>query len=228
MHRNSLSGNYGSRANINSGGLAILASLENRLATLSLSLGYRRNSHSVDRSAEKLEETLHSEFSSNAFNFSLELGKKFKIPSYSLELYPFLGIRTATLAHDNFSEEANSGEEEHLAILPLSIQEKRYTLLSSNFGLKLSTTIGQFSPSLSLGGSYMIVSPSREIAANFKNYPDQRFQNEGADFGRFSPFLDLALVQSFPKNFSLSTNFSYSGNSSRRAMGVGFRLAMGF
>jgi predicted outer membrane repeat protein len=224
MHRNSLSGNYGSRASINSAGLAILASLENRLATLSLVLGYQRNSHSVDRSVEKLKETLHSEFFSNALSFSLELGKKFKIPSHSLELYPFLGIRAATLAHNDFSEGA-SGEKEYLA---LEIQGKRYTLLSSNFGLKLSATLGKFSPSLSLGGAYLIVSPGRMITANFKNYPDHRFQNEGADFRRFSPFLDLALVQSLPKNFSLSTNFSYSGNGSQRSMGMGFRVAKGF
>jgi predicted outer membrane repeat protein len=224
IHRNSLSGNYGSRANINSGGLAILASLDNRLATLSLSLGYRRNIHSVDRSAEKLEEILHSEFSSNALSFSLELGKKFKIPSYSLELYPFLGIRTATLTHGDFGEGVG-GEKEQLA---LEIQGKRYTLLSSNFGLKLSTTLGRFTPSLSLGGSYLIVSPGREITANLRNHPDHKFQKEGADLGRFSPFLDLALGYNLPKNFNLSTEFSYSGNSSQRMMGVGFRVAMGF
>jgi hypothetical protein len=213
-----------SRANINSSGLAILASLENRMATLSFSLAYRRNSHSIDRSVEKLEETLHSEFSSNAISFSLELGKRFKIPSYPLELYPFLGIRTATLAHGDLSEEV-SGEEEYLA---LEIQGKRYSLLSSSLGLKLSATIGQFTPSLSLGGSYLIVPPGRSITANLRNHPDHEFQSEGADFGRFSPFLDLALGYSLPKSLNLSGEFNYSGNSSRRMIGLGFRVAMGF
>jgi hypothetical protein len=95
-------------------------------------------------------------------------------------------------------------------------------------GLKLSATLGRFTPSLSLGGSYLIVSPSREITSNLRNHPDHKFQNEGADFGRFSPFLDLALGYSLPKNLNLSGEFSYSGNSFQRAMGIGFRLAMGF
>jgi hypothetical protein len=66
------------------------------------------------------------------------------------------------------------------------------------------------------------------ITANFKNYPDHKFQNEGAAFRRFSPFLDLALAYSLPKNLNLSTEFSYSGNDCQRAVGVGFRVAMGF
>jgi hypothetical protein len=110
----------------------------------------------------------------------------------------------------------------------LGLPFNRYNLFSSNFGLKLSATLGQFSPSLSLGGSYLIVSPNRSITVNFRNYPDYKLQNESADFGRFSPFLDLALGYSFLKNLNLSGEFSYSGNSSRRAIGVGFRVVMGF
>ncbi|MDR2077641.1 MAG: autotransporter outer membrane beta-barrel domain-containing protein, partial [Rickettsiales bacterium] len=188
---------------------------------LLFSLAYSRNSYTLDRNIEKIDnKTVSSKFSSNVFSIAVDLEKKFSL-SDIVTLRTSLGLHSSILTMSSFQE----NNEDYLA---LHLEQKTQQLTSINLGLGIAADLAQYklTPRLSIGGLFPVSAGTPEMTASLKDYPDNKFTTKGTSYKNSSFSLYLGLDYKFSAKLLLSTNLNYITNSSYKSFDLGLGLGM--
>ncbi|MDR2778041.1 MAG: autotransporter outer membrane beta-barrel domain-containing protein, partial [Rickettsiales bacterium] len=220
--------NHSLRDSQNSKASALGGTLAFRLETevinginIALNLSYRRNSHKIDRSIEKLNEIAKSNFSTNIFNAAMALEKEFRVRGY-LIFTPSASLETSMLSYDKFSEEG-------AGILNLTIDGGSHHLIAGNFGLTMALDLANFRPFISLGTSYLLSYFNSEISASFREYASSgKLKSRATDVGKLSGYAAMGLSYQLNKNVSVSLASSYRGASGYRSFSAGAVVGYSF
>ncbi|MDR2778009.1 MAG: autotransporter outer membrane beta-barrel domain-containing protein, partial [Rickettsiales bacterium] len=188
---------------------------------IALNLSYRRNSHKIDRSIEKLNEIAKSNFSTNTFNAAMALEKEFRVRGY-LIFTPSASLETSLLSYGKFSEEG-------AGVLNLTIDGGSHHLVAGNFGLTMALDLANFRPFISLGTSYLLSYSSPEISASLTEYASSgKLKSRAAEVGKLSGSVALGCSYELNKNTSVSLASSYRGASGYRSFSVGAVVGYSF
>ncbi|MDR2777903.1 MAG: autotransporter outer membrane beta-barrel domain-containing protein, partial [Rickettsiales bacterium] len=188
---------------------------------IALNLSYRRNSHKIDRSIEKLNEIAKSNFSTNTFNAAMVLEKEFRVRGY-LIFTPSASLETSLLSYGKFSEEG-------AGVLNLTIDGGSHHLIASNLNLTMALDLANFRPFISLGTSYLLSYSNPEISASLREYASSgKLKSRGTEVGKLSGSVALGLSYQLAKNVSISLGGSYRGASGYRSFSVGATMKCSF
>jgi uncharacterized protein with beta-barrel porin domain len=188
---------------------------------IALNLSYRRNSHKIDRSIEKLNEIAKSNFSTNTFNAAMALEKEFRVRGY-LIFTPSASLETSMLGYSKFSEEG-------AGVLNLTIDGGSHHLVAGNFGLTMAMDLANFRPFISLGTSYLLSYSNPEISASLTEYSSSgKLKSRGTNVGKLSGSVALGLSYQLNKNMSVSLGGSYRGASGYRSFSGGVAFGYSF
>ncbi|MDR2078083.1 MAG: hypothetical protein LBP39_03910 [Rickettsiales bacterium] len=222
INNTSLSDKEENKADILAGTLAMVgeaAILENTLPlNLLFNLAYSRNSYTLDRNIEKIDnKTISSKFSSNVFSLAVDLEKKFNLNNIII-LKPSLGLHSSLLTMSPFQK---NGED----YLTLHLETQQ--LASINLGLGITANLPhKLTPHLSIAGLFPVSASTPEITASLKDYPDNKFIARGNSYKNPSLSLNLGLEYKLSVKLLLSTNLNYITNSSYKLFGLGLGLGM--
>jgi hypothetical protein len=188
---------------------------------IALNLSYRRNSHKIDRSIEKLNEIAKSNFSTNTFNAAMALEKEFRVRGY-LIFTPSASLETSMLGYSKFSEEG-------AGVLNLTIDGGSHHLIAGNFGLTMAVDLANFRPFISLGTSYLLAYSNPEISASLTEYASSgKLKSRATDVGKLSGSVAMGCSYQLNKNVSVSLGGSYRGASGYRSLSGGVTFGYGF
>ncbi|MDR2778115.1 MAG: autotransporter outer membrane beta-barrel domain-containing protein, partial [Rickettsiales bacterium] len=220
--------NHSLRDSQNSEASALGMTLALRLETevinginLALSLSYRRNSHKIDRSIEKLNEIAKSNFSTNTFNAAMVLEKEFRVRGY-LIFTPSASLETSLLGYSKFSEEG-------AGVLNLTIDGGSHHLVAGNLNLTMALDLANFRPFISLGTSYLLSYSNPEISASLREYASSgKLKSRGTEVGKLSGSVALGCSYELNKNVSVSLVSSYRGARGYRSFSGGVTFECSF
>ncbi|MDR2778394.1 MAG: autotransporter outer membrane beta-barrel domain-containing protein, partial [Rickettsiales bacterium] len=205
-------------------GLAMALRLETEVINnfnIALNLSYRRNSHKIDRSIEKLNEIAKSNFSTNIFNAAMALEKEFRVRGY-LIFTPSASLETSLLSYGKFSEEG-------AGVLNLTIDGGSHHLVAGNFGLTIAMDLANFRPFISLGTSYLLSYSNPELSASLTEYASSgKLKSRATDVGKLSGSVALGCSYELNKNMSVFLSGSYRGASGYRSFSGGAVVGYSF
>jgi uncharacterized protein with beta-barrel porin domain len=188
---------------------------------IALNLSYRRNSHKIDRSIEKLSEIAKSNFSTNTLNAAMALGKEFRVRGYMI-FTPSASLETSLLSYGKFSEEG-------AGVLDLSVDDGSHHLIAGNLNLTMALDLAKFRPFISLGTSYLLSYSNPEISASLREYSSSgKLKSRGTEVGKLSGSVALGCSYQLAKNVSVSLASSYRGARGYRSFSGGAVVGYSF